>query len=116
MRIRRLDSNNDWMFGRGTSNYALNDEAIKQNVASRLRSFKNDWLLDTDKNIDWLTILGQLNNEDTIRNEVQRVTLATEGVTEVVSIDIITDTNRHADISIVFNTVFSDLTRLGVTI
>lgn len=116
MRIRRLDTNGDFMFGRGVSNYALNDEAIKQNVASRLKSFRNDWFLDQNQNIDWFTILGQKNNEQTIINEVERVCLNSEGIVSVVSIDIVKSDNRSANIEIVVNTVFSELQKLGVEI
>ena len=115
MKFRRL-KNNDWTFGRGVSNYANSNEAIMMNCKTRLLSFKNDWMLDQNQNIDWFTILGQKNNEQTIINEVERVCLNSEGIVSVVSIDIVKSDNRSANIEIVVNTVFSELQKLGVEI
>ena len=116
MKFRRLNSNGDWHFGRGVSNYADSDEAILLNCKTRLLSFKQDWFLDQNQNIDWFTILGQKNNEETILNEVERVCLNSEGIVNVVSIDIVKSTNRSASIEIVVNTIFSEALKLGVKI
>lgn len=117
MKFRRLDKNNsDWTFGRGLSNYADSDEAILLNCKTRLMSFKNDWFLDQNQNIDWFTILGQKNNEQIIINEVERVCLNSEGIVKVVSIEVVKSDNRSASIKIVVNTIFSELQKLGVEI
>lgn len=115
MKFRRL-KNNDWTFGRGVANYADSDEAILLNCKTRLMSFKNDWFLDQNQNIDWFTILGQKNNEQTIINEVERVCLNSEGIVKVVSIEVVKSDNRSANIEIVVNTIFSELQKLGVEI
>ena len=116
MKFRRLNSNGDWHFGRGLSNYADADEAIMMNCKTRLLSFKNDWMLDQNQNIDWFAILGQKNNEQTILNEVERVCLNSEGIVNVVSIDIVKSDNRSASIEIVVDTIFSEALKLGVEI
>lgn len=116
MKFRRLTKDHDWQFGRGVANYADSDEAILLNCKTRLMSFKNDWFLDQNQNIDWFTILGQKNNEQTIINEVERVCLNSDGIVSVVSIDIVKSDNRSANIEIVVNTVFSELQKLGVEI
>lgn len=108
MRVAGLDSQNDWKFGRGKADYISNTKAIRQNVLTRLRSFANDFYLDTSANIDWVTILGEKNNRNTILKEVERVTLATEGVMQITQLDITTDTNRYAIIQLRFVTVFDD--------
>jgi len=116
VKFRRLNENHDWTFGRGVSNYADSNEAIMMNCKTRLLSFKNDWMIDQNQNIDWFTILGQKNNEETIINEVERVCLNSEGIVNVVSIDIVKSDNRNANIEIVVNTVFSEALKLGVEI
>ena len=107
MRVSRLDSLDDWSFGKGKANYATNSEAIRQNVKTRLLSFANDWFLDIDANIDWLNILGSKNNEQTIKNEVTRVVLATEGILTLDSYEI-SVTSREATISITYTDVFDE--------
>jgi Tfp pilus assembly protein FimT len=114
MRVSRLISD-DWAFGKGKANYAANSEAIRQNVKTRLRSFTNDWFLDVTKHIDWFNILGSKNNEETIKNEVTRVVLETEGVLTLDGYEL-TSTKREATINIKFTDVFGANVPTTVTI
>lgn len=116
MKVRRLDKNNDWTFGNGKANYLKDNNAVLQNVATRLKSFKNDWFLDGEANIDWFTILGSKENKQTIINEVERVTLQTEGVTKINLIEITETEHRAAKISIVLDTIYTVNNALGFEI
>ena len=107
MRVSRLTSDNDWTFGKGKANHALNSEAIRQNVATRIKSFANDWFLDISANIDWFNILGNKNNEQIIRSEVTRVVLATEGIATLDKFELIVD-ERKANIIIEFTDIFEE--------
>jgi hypothetical protein len=71
MKVRQLDNNNDWNFGNGTANYIKDNDAVLQNIQTRLKSIKNDWFLDQDAHIDWFNILGSKENEQTIIKEVE---------------------------------------------
>jgi len=106
MRVRRIDASGDWQFGRGLSDYAKDDEAIKQNVSTRIKSFKNDWFLDTDAEIDWFDLLGRKGTQEEIKREVERVTLATDGVLQINSLEL-TRSNRSARIQLEITTIFS---------
>lgn len=101
---RGLDKNHDWTFGNGLNNYKTGDDEIAQNVKTRLLSFQNDWYLDEGAEIDWLTLLGQKNNEASIRAEVERVTLETDGVIRVNRVEV-TVANRNASIIVEFDTI-----------
>jgi len=114
MRVRALDTNGDWTFGNGEANYIKGNDAILQNVSTRLKSFKNDWFLDLNANIDWFTILGTKNNKQQILDEVNRVVLETFGVTKINSINIST-VDRNARIDINLDTIFTS-SPLGVII
>jgi hypothetical protein len=118
MATRALDSNDDWTFGKGIANYKTNDEEIAQNVKTRLRSFKNDWFLDIDANIDWFSILGNKNNEKTIISETIRVVKGTSGVIRVNSVDIASiDSQRGATIYVDYDTINNKniKTQIGIT-
>lgn len=107
MKVSRLDSDGDWTFGRGRANYISKSEAVRQNVATRLKSFKNDWFLDIDQGIDWINLLGRKGTEDQILREVERVTLETDGVMRVENIEIISDnTSRTATINYKITTIY----------
>lgn len=107
MRVSGLDSDNDWRFGRGLAVYISNAAAVRQNVVTRLKSFTSDWFLDTDANIDWIDLLGRRGTREEILRDVERVTLATEGVTTITKLDIDVKTStREASIMLAFGTIF----------
>ena len=119
MKVSRLDINNDWVFGRGDKAYVQGTKAIRQNVVTRIKSFQNDWFLDTDANIDWINLLGSKNNENQILREVERVTLETEGVLKINSLSIESDRKkRNAIIMLNFSTIYDDNinTQIGLDI
>lgn len=115
MKVSRL-INQDWTFGKGLANYVTDNNAINQNVSTRLKSFKNDWFLDTEANIDWLNILGNKNNQGIIESEVRRVTLATEGVLTIDNFNILEINNRNVTIEIEYTTIFDQKIKTQVGI
>lgn len=112
MRVRK-NNGGDWSFGRGRADYVKDNEAIKQNVETRLKSFKNDWFLDIDANIDWFDLLGRKGTQAEIEREVERVTLATEGVLQVNKLQL-TKRLRNVIISIDITTIFNDRLTIGL--
>jgi hypothetical protein len=80
MRVSGLDSDGDWRFGKGKAVYLRRSEAIRQNVVTRLRSFTDDWFLDTTAGLPWFELLGHRETERRILREVEAVVLATGGV------------------------------------
>lgn len=108
MRVRRITAGGDWTFGQGLANYADKSEAIRQNVVTRIKSFKRDWFLDDSANIAWFDILSSKSNKQTIIREIERVTLATEGVQSITKLDVSGITNREAVVELSFTTIFDD--------
>lgn len=96
MIVSRITSGNDWTFGRGRADYLRRSAAIAQTVKTRLRSFTQDWFLDTTANIDWIGLLSVRNSERQIRREIERVTLATEGVARVDELTVRLDAHKRA--------------------
>lgn len=108
IKVRKLDSNQDRTFGQGKANYIDYDEAITQNVITRLKSLKGDFFLDIEANIDWFNILGQKNNEQIIKNEIYRVALLTDGVVTVNNVTITKLENRDATINISVDSIYKN--------
>lgn len=110
MRVSGLTASGDWRFGRGKANYKKGSDAIGQNIVTRLRSFKRDWFLDIEANVDWLRLLGSKGVRlETIRKAVERVVQSTEGVARVDSVVVNFDrVSREVAITVdcvdVFNT------------
>ncbi len=71
MRYRRLDSNHDYMFGKGKDDYLVdstgNPNAIAQAIKTRLLLFLGEWWEDQKDGLPlWQKILGTRNNEAVI--------------------------------------------------
>ncbi|MEK9497049.1 hypothetical protein V2H77_11400 [Photorhabdus sp. P32] len=88
MRVRRLDSNHDWTFGNGRSDYATKSEAIAQSVQTRLLSLRNDWFLNPDHGVGWFGYLKKNPNLMQMESELKTTVLKTHGVTEITNFDI----------------------------
>lgn len=109
MRVSGLDENGDWRFGRGKAVYISRSAAVRQNVVTRLKSFKTDFFLDVDACIDWIDLLGRKGTKTEIMLAVERVTLATDGVTTISNLSIEVKTgSRDATIMLTFGTIFDE--------
>jgi len=110
MIVSGLDINDDWRFGRGKASYLRNSKAIAQNVKTRLRSFTDDWFLNVDVGVPWVTLLGSRKNEDRILRAIERTVLQTEGVLRLDKLNItLIDKNRRANVILSYTDVFGSV-------
>lgn len=117
MRVSGLDKDGDWRFGRGLAVYISRGDAVRQNVVTRIKSFRSDFFLDVDANIDWIDLLGRRETKEEILRAVERVTLATDGVTTITKLEIEVKTStRKATIMLSFGTIFDDSITEEITI
>lgn len=111
MIVSALEKDGDWGFGRGRANYITGGSAIAQKVKCRIRSFKNDNPLNMGDNIDWMYLLSEKNTEQEILREIERVTLATDGVMRIVELSMIVNKKtRKQSIELRIETVFDEQT------
>ncbi len=109
MIVSALDKNSDWSFGRGRQNYISGGVAIAQKVKCRIRSFSNDNPLNMGDNIDWLYLMSEKNTEQETLREIERVTLATDGVMRIVELSMVVNKKiRHQSIELRIETVFDE--------
>lgn len=109
MIVSGLDNNDDWRFGKSRAQYKRNGLAVYQNVRTRIKSFVNDWFLDTKRGIDWYTLLGNKGTETQILREIERVVLQTEFVRTIEKLEITKrDANRGLTIELAITTLFED--------
>jgi len=114
MRVRTLDNNGDWTFGRGKANYITSKKAIAQTVSTRIKSWANDNPLAMDANIDWKDLLGRKGTEDTILREIERVTVQTDGVIRVTQLEVIKTEKRVQSIILSYDTIYDDSETLEI--
>ena len=105
MKIRALDSNKDWSFGKGLSFYAIDQKAINQNIETRLLEWKNDCFFQLKAGVDWRNRLGG-KSVVLLNAELRNVLIQTDGVLEIIELssDIV---NRSLKISYNVKTVFA---------
>lgn len=61
MRVRALNSVQDWTYGAGLNNYLTGTAAVAQAIGTRLSSFLGDCFFATNAGIDWFNLLGGKN-------------------------------------------------------
>lgn len=61
MKIRALDSTGDWQFGQGLASYNTGQNAIVEDIQTRLYSFLNDVFWAMAFGVDWWNLLSSKN-------------------------------------------------------
>lgn len=94
MKVRAVDSNHDWTFGRGLQDYVINDRAVSQNVKTRILSFYGDCFFDELAGIDWFNLLGY-GAQELLLMSVKQTVINTEGVTAINNVDVHIDIEKR---------------------
>tara|TARA_R100000655_G_scaffold15789_3_gene34819 strand:+ start:18662 stop:19018 length:357 start_codon:yes stop_codon:yes gene_type:complete len=117
MSVSRLDENGDWTFGQGLAGYITGSEEIQQNLVTRIKSFKNDWFLDTDAYIDWFNLLSNRNTEETTKAQLSKTVLDTKGINTLNQLNFILNReNRTADIQLTYTDIYGASTSVTVPV
>lgn len=112
MIVSGLDSDGDWRMGKSRAQYKRDGNAVYQNVQTRIKSFVNDWFLNTKGGIDWYNLLGNKGTETQILREIERVVLQTQFVRTIEKLQITKrDANRGITIELSITTLFDDTIR-----
>jgi hypothetical protein len=108
MIIRKVDGANDWRFGKGKSDYAKDDQAIGQNVQTRILSWVGDCFFAMNEGIDWASRLD-VGQEDSLLDEVKSIILQSEGVVGINTVEVeFNRETRNVKIEYSIQTVNSD--------
>lgn len=107
MIIRALDGQHDFQFGKGLQTYLKNDNAIAENIQTRLLSFLNDCFFDSTAGIDWIRLLGNRASKEEIILNCRGIILQSYGVVRVNTILINSYDNRNLNLTYDINTIFT---------
>lgn len=114
MKIRNIDNNGDWLFGKGLNDYANEFDALKTDLTTRLRSWKFDCFFAIEEGVDYKNFLDK-GTKIFLDNDIKRVILQTAGVLRINSFssDIDPETREfRAETNIL--SIFGDLEFLFV--
>lgn len=110
MRVRSVDFNNDWQFGKGKSDYKVDLDCLTQNIKTRLQSFLGDCFFAQTEGIDWWNLLGSKKILD-LRLAVAAVILNTENIESMVEVDVKLDKARMVSITYSVVSVYGAISR-----
>ena len=107
MRVRAVDENHDWTFGRGLQDYKVDEKAVSQNVKTRLLSFYRDCFFDLESGINWFALLGR-GTVNLLTLAIKQNIINTNGVVGLNSVSVDYDRiTRHITLKYDIKTIFS---------
>lgn len=111
MRVRLIDSNGDWVYGQGLSNYARDVEAVKYDIRMRLKSWQGDCFFSLEDGIPWNVYLSSKGNlQIVIETEIRSILLQTQDVVGVLDLSTTFSTDsRKLQIQAVIDTIYGSI-------
>lgn len=107
MIIRKVDASNDWTFGKGLSDYAVDEAAIEQNIRGRILSWVGDCFFAPDEGVDWRNRLD-VNQQANLLQEIKGIILRSYGVIGVISLSgVFNSPTRNDLVTYNIQTIFS---------
>lgn len=106
MIVRALDSDGDWTFGKGLNDYKRNQDAIIQNISTRLNSYLGNCFFALGAGIDWFNLLGE-KDQTTLNLNISTVILNTTNVTGIQQFSTSLSRNREFTVQYMVNTTYS---------
>jgi hypothetical protein len=101
---RRLDENWDMRFGHGLSDYAVDQEAVSQNVKTRLQLLRGEWFLDVDAGVPYLQeIMVKPADLQLAEAIIKQTIIETDGIDELRTFSM--DFNRDTRVLFISATV-----------
>lgn len=86
-RVRALDLDGDWTWGKGQNDYLTGVKAIMQQIRCNVLCFMGDCFFDNEGGIDWFNLLGG-KNQLAIEVAVSSQILNTPNVSSLVEISV----------------------------
>lgn len=111
MIVRSIDTDGDWLFGKGLNDYKSANSAVAQDIQTRLYSFLGDCFFDLGAGINWFGFLGS-KNELGLNLAVSAVILNTANVISLTQLSITLTTERVCTISYTVQTTYSTTSNL----
>lgn len=108
MKVRKLDSNNDAVFGGGAIDFLVDSpEMVRQRIFTRLSIWRGEWFLDKTLGVDYAgKVLGK-GALNTALFELKATILGTYGVKNIVEFDYNYDNiRRELTINSKVNSIF----------
>ena len=108
MIIRKVDTENDWRIGKGKSDYARDEQALAENIKTRLLSWVGDCFFALNEGVDWKARMD-VGQQDNLTDEVKSIILQSWGVVGINSVAVeLGEGTRGVQITYDIETIYSD--------
>lgn len=115
MRMRNLDTDNDWEFGNSQSNYVTATQAIALDVKTALQGWVGDCFFALQDGIDWYNRL-EFNQKQNLDNDISNLILSRNGIIGIISFSSYL-VNRvytaYYTVQTIYSTTFTDNLQIG---
>jgi hypothetical protein len=115
MKIRGLDENDDWTFGKGLEDYKTKSEAINQDVKTAILEWKGDCFFANNNGIDWNNRLEK-RQQKRLESEIKSLISKREGIIQVNQISSSLSENRVLTITYEITTIYSETIKDSVEV
>jgi hypothetical protein len=107
MIIRKIINGNDWSFGKGLSDYAVAEQAIEENMKTKILEWVGDCFWNLSAGVNWLARLD-VGQQANLLEDIKSVVLNCFGVVGITAMTIQLDPpSRHALIQGNVSTIYS---------
>lgn len=107
MKIRNLDKDSDWAFGKSKSNYITGNAGVALNIKTKLLEWKNDCFFNLPAGIDWRTRMGMKKQKELLDEDIKNIIV---GVDEVITLNEFESYVEEREYTLRFNitTIYSE--------
>lgn len=95
MRVRNVNSDNDWLFGHGNSDYVTEAYAVAVDIKLKIQEWYRDCFFAEQNGIDWKTRLGAHNQKDLLDTDLLRVANSVNGVVSIFGFNSYSEGRRY---------------------
>ena len=82
MIFRGVNSEGEWIYGKGKSDYLRDVEALAKNIETRIKEWKYDCFFATEQGVDYYNLLDR-GTKTLLDSDIKKVILQTEGVLRI---------------------------------
>lgn len=107
MRVRTLDSNWDWKFGKSKQDYSSESLAVAYDVKQKILCWYNDCFFDMKEGIDYKNLLGAKGTKSEIDSSVKKIIITNPDITEMTYFDSSVDERKYTA-TIRFKTIYGE--------
>jgi hypothetical protein len=116
IRYRMLDSNGDYVFGRGPGEFLIDSPAaVAQAIRTRLLLQQGEWFLDTTEGTPYSTQIFGMGTQQLYDQAIQARILGTIGVSSIDSYSSQLNPDRSLSITCTVETIFGVVVPINAT-